>query len=183
MSKPIRMFESLKNAYLRYYDSAFDLRFEEVVQERRRLLDRDGVLYREPLVEPQPAYAGSGHDVRAAVCDVLSGADGWTAAVADDLAGIAEEGLFLPSSGDPIELYAHQVDMLRASARHGSDTVILTGTGSGKTEAIYLPVLAALAKESAAWQALGPAPQNDWWAMDPPPSSRRRRYHPRIAQR
>ena len=183
MSKPIRMFESLKNAYLRYYDSAFDLRFEEVVQERRRLLDRDGVLYREPLVEPQPAYSGSGHDVRSAVTDVLSGTEGWPAAVADDLAGIAEEGLFLPSGGDPIELYAHQVDMLRASARHGSDAAILTGTGSGKTEAIYLPVLAALAKESAAWQELEPAPRNDWWAMDPPPSSRRRIHHPRIVQR
>ena len=183
MSKPIRMFENLKNAYLRYYDTAFDLRFEEVAQERRRLLDQDGVLYREPLVEPRPAYAGSGHDVRSAVCNVLSGADGWPASVVDDLAGIAEEGLFLPSSGDPIELYAHQVDMLRESVRHGSDTVILTGTGSGKTEAIYLPVLAALAKESAAWQALGPMPQNDWWAMDPPPGSQRTKYHPRIAQR
>ena len=183
MSRPIRMFESLKNAYLRYYGTAFDLRFEEVVQERRRLLDRDGVLYREPLVEPQPVYAGSGHDVRSAVYDVLRGADEWPAAVADDLAGIAEEGLFLPSGGDPIELYAHQVDMLRASARYGSDAVILTGTGSGKTEAIYLPVLAALAKESATWQALGPTPRNDWWAMDPPTGSQKRKYHPRIAQR
>ena len=183
MSRPIHTFENLKNAYLRYFDSAFDLRFDEVVQERRRLLDRDGVLYREPLVEPQPAYAGSGHDVRSAVSDVLGGTEGWPTAVANDLAGIAEEGLFLPTGSDPIKLYAHQVEMLRASVRDGRDAVILTGTGSGKTEAIYLPVLAALAKESAAWQALGPAPQNDWWAMDPPPVSRKRTHHPRIAQR
>ena len=183
MSRPIHAFESLRDAYLRYFDSAFDLRFEEVVQARRRLLDRDGVLYREPIVEPQPAYAGSGHDVRSAVSDVLGGAEEWPAAVADDLAGIAEAGLFPSASGDPIELYAHQAEMLRASTRHGRDAVILTGTGSGKTEAIYLPVLAALAKESTAWQELGPAPRNDWWAMDPPPGSRRRIHHPRIPQR
>ena len=183
MSRPIHAFESLKDAYLRYFDSAFDLRFEEVLQERRRLLDRDGVLYREPLVEPQPAYAGSGRDVRSAVSDVLGGAEGWPAAAADDLAGIAEAGLFLPASGGPIELYAHQAETLRASARHGRDVVILTGTGSGKTEALYLPVLASLAKESAAWQDLGPAPRNDWWAMDSPMGSRRRTHHPRIPQR
>ena len=34
--------------------------------------------------------------------------------------------------------------MLRSSVLHGADSVILTGTGSGKTESIYLPVLAAL---------------------------------------
>ena len=66
MTDPIHTFDSLKSAYLRYFDSPFDLRFEELVQARRRLLDRDGVLYREPLIEPQPALRRSGHDVRAA---------------------------------------------------------------------------------------------------------------------
>ena len=37
--------------------------------------------------------------------------------------------------------------MLRSSVADQSDTVILTGTGSGKTEAIYLPVLAAIVRE------------------------------------
>ena len=60
MSDPIRTFDNLKSAYLRYFDSAFDLRFEEIVRARAHLLDRDGVLYRESLVEPQPPYAGSG---------------------------------------------------------------------------------------------------------------------------
>src|SRR3954468_5322128 len=103
MSNPVDTFNSLKRAYLRYFDSPFDLRFEELVQARRRLLDRDGVLYREPLVEPQPPYAGSGQHVRSAVLSVLSGAAGWTAGAVADLAGIAEEGLFLPRGGIPIE--------------------------------------------------------------------------------
>lgn len=183
MSDPIQTFQSLKGAYLRYFDSPFDLRFEELVQARRQLLDRDGVLYREPLVEPQPPYAGSGHDVRSAVNDVLAAAAGWTAASVGDLAGIAERGLFLPRGAVPIELYAHQAEMLRSSVLHGADSVILTGTGSGKTESIYLPVLAALVRESAAWPALAPAPRNDWWTMPPPPGSGNRRYHQRISQR
>jgi len=183
MTDPIQTFDSLKHAYLRYFDSPFDLRFEELVQARRRMLDRDGVLYREPLVEPQPPYAGSGHDVRSAVTSVLTGSADWSAGAIADLAEIAEAGLFPARGGVPMELYTHQVAMLRSSTLQGDDAVILTGTGSGKTEAIYLPILAALVRESHSWQALPPGPRNDWWAMDPPPGSRNRRYHPRISQR
>ena len=76
MIDAIGTFQSLKDAYLRYFDSPFDLRFDEVVKARRELLDRDGVLYREPLLEPQPPYADSGFDVRRTVEDVLRGAPG-----------------------------------------------------------------------------------------------------------
>ena len=183
MTNPIDTFESLKSAYLRYFDSPFDLRFEEVVQARRRLLDRDGVLYREPLVEPQPPYSGSGHDIGSAVAEVLGGSPGWTPALLGKLAQFGEGGLFPPRGSTPLELYAHQVEMLKASTLRREDAVILTGTGSGKTEAIYLPVLAALVRESAGWPGLGAAPRNDWWDMDPPPGSSRRKYHPRISQR
>ena len=183
MTNPIDTFESLKSAYLRYLDSAFDLRFKEVVQARRRLLDRDGVLYREPLVEPQPPYSGSGHGIGNAVDEVLGGSPGWTPELLGELAQFGEGGLFPPRGNTPLELYAHQVEMLRASTLRREDAVILTGTGSGKTEAIYLPVLAALVQESAGWPGLGAAPRNDWWDMDPPPGSSRRKYHPRVSQR
>ena len=183
MTNPIETFQSLKSAYLRYFDSPFDLRFEEVVQARRQLLDRDGVLYREPLVEPQPPYSGSGHDVGIAVAEVLRNSPGWSPALVSELAEVGESGLFPPRGSTPLELYAHQVEMLRASTLRREDAVILTGTGSGKTEAIYLPVLAALVQESAGWPGLGAAPRNDWWDMGPPPGSSRRKYHPRISQR
>ncbi len=183
MSNPIQTFQSLKSAYLRYFDSPFDLRFEDLVQARRRLLDRDGVLYREPLIEPQPGYVLSGHDIRAATASVLGGVAGWSQQNIADLAGVAEEGLFLPRGSTSIELYRHQEAMLRSSVAGQLDTVILTGTGSGKTEAIYLPVLAALVRESAAWPAIPAAPRNDWWSMPPPAGSANRVYHPRISQR
>ncbi|MGH8324465.1 MAG: DEAD/DEAH box helicase, partial [Steroidobacteraceae bacterium] len=184
MTDPIHTFDSLKSAYLRYFDSPFDLRFGDLVQARRRLLDRDRVLYREPLIEPQPGYVLSGHDVRAAVASVLGGVAGWSQQNIDDLAGVAEEGLFLPRGSTPIELYLHQEAMLRSSVANQLDTVILTGTGSGKTESIYLPVLAAIVRESAGWPATPAAPRNDWWSMPPPAGSPANRvYHPRISQR
>lgn len=184
MTDAIRAFHGLRQAYLRYFDSSFDLRFDELVDERRRILDRDGVLYREPLIEPQPPYAGSGKNIGEAIQSALGTAAGWTGQLLEDFADLAATGLFLPEPGHPpLELYSHQVEMLGASVAEQRNTVILTGTGSGKTEAIYLPILAALARESAQWSPLPPAPQNDWWAMDPPSGSGRRIHHPRLSQR
>src|SRR5438094_7236692 len=56
MSNPVELFVSLKNTYLRYLDSPFDLRYPDLVLERRSLLDQDGRIYRRPLVEPVPQY-------------------------------------------------------------------------------------------------------------------------------
>lgn len=181
MTNPVQVFESLKNAYLRYFDSPYDLRFQELVDARRHLLDRDGVLYRDVLIEPQPPYAGSGRDIRRAVSETLGTT--WHSDLLNDLSVAAEAGLFAPRDGVPIELYTHQIDMLAASTARGEDAVILTGTGSGKTESIYLPVLAALVRESANWGNQTPAPRNDWWEMDPPAGSGNRRHHPRLSQR
>src|SRR5262249_16104719 len=163
---------------LRYFDSPFDLRFEELVRSRRALLDRDSVLYRNALVEPQPPYAGSGQDERSAVASVLSGHTGRSSNAIADLADFAELGSFPLRGAMRTELYMHQVEMVRTSSQRSEDAVIVTGTGSGKTEAIYLPILAALVHESLRWPALPARPRNDWWAMPPPTGSGRRRYHP-----
>ncbi|MBR1217498.1 DEAD/DEAH box helicase [Bradyrhizobium sp. U87765 SZCCT0131] len=183
MTDTAAIFRGLKDAYLRYFDSPFDLRFDELVNERRELLDRDGVLYREPLIEPQPPYAGSQQNIVQAAQSALGGAAGWPAQVIADLGQFAGNGLFLSRTRTPIELYRHQVEMLRISAAEGRDAVILTGTGSGKTESIYLPVFASLIRESAGWPAIPAAPQNDWWNMPPAPGSGRRLHHTRIGQR
>ena len=183
MTNPLQTFDALRNAYLRYFDSPFDLRFEELVLARRRLLDRDGVLYREPLIEPQPAYVASGHTISTASTHTLAGHPSWNPAAISDLGAFAEAGLFLPRNTIPIELYRHQLDMLQSVTAREEDTVILTGTGSGKTEAIYLPVFAALIRESQTWTPLPPAPRNDWWNMPPPAGSRNTVNHPRVSQR
>ena len=61
MSNPLAIFEDLRDTYFRYLDSPFDLRYPDLVAERRTLLDTDGRLYRRPLIEPRaPPYQSCG---------------------------------------------------------------------------------------------------------------------------
>ncbi len=46
MDNPFRIFDELREAYLRYLDSPFRLRYQALLGERRDLLDADRQLYR-----------------------------------------------------------------------------------------------------------------------------------------
>lgn len=158
MNNPIELFDSLKEMYLRYLDSPFDLRYPDLRAERRSLLDMDGRIYREPLIEPVPLYKVCGESFSVMAQNLLAAS--WRAEDIKDLADFVSLELF-PSTRQP---YAHQKDVFREAVLNSNDVVVTTGTGSGKTECFLLPILAALVRESATW---GPAPVQPanwaWW--------------------
>jgi DEAD/DEAH box helicase domain-containing protein len=177
MTSPISIFNSLRRTYLRYLDSPFDLRYRDLTNERERMLDTDGRLYREPLIEPVPVYQSSGQTFPQAAQALLAGT--WPAPLIGDLANFASQGLFPPGR----ELYDHQRRVFEESVVAGRDVVVTTGTGSGKTECFLLPIAAALVRESANWGAPGPrAPEWDWWNPRYTPAGKRR-WPARVPQR
>ncbi len=158
MKNPIHVFNSLREMYLRYLDSPFDLRYPDLVRERDRLLDVDGRIHRAPLIEPVPLYADCGQTFADMTRSILSGR--WSAQEINDLANFVSLELF-PASRKP---YTHQRDVFVETVLNSHDVVVTTGTGSGKTECFLLPVLAALVRESARWGTMPPSPvQMDWW--------------------
>lgn len=174
---PLRLFENLKDMYLRYLDSPFDLRYEDLVAERRRLLDQDGRLYRYPLIEPIPAYRSSGQSFGEAAQELLGGV--WASTGIDDVVTFISQGLFPPDW----VLYQHQRDVFEEVVVNGRDAVVTTGTGSGKTECFLLPVVASIVRESATWPAPGLRPaQWDWWNHFTMQGGKRRWARP-VAQR
>ncbi len=183
MSNPLAIFEDLRDTYFRYLDSPFDLRYPDLVAERRALLDVDGRLYRRPLIEPVPAYQVCGQTFSQAAQALLG--PSWPQPNVADLSAFVSQGLFPPTlpNGQPRELYTHQREVFEESVVHGHDVVVTTGTGSGKTECFLLPIAAGLVRESIGWQAPGPRPaQWDWWNHWSMQGSRRR-WAPRVAQR
>ncbi|MFB0838882.1 DEAD/DEAH box helicase [Arthrobacter sp. E44] len=156
----IQTFEHLRDAYFRYYDTPFGLADARLQAERRALLDRDGGVYRKPLIELRPEYESAGHTLAASVA--AAGAD-------PDLAEFAGIGLL---QGVP-SLYRHQEEALAAGVQQGGHMVITAGTGSGKTESFLLPVLSSLLNESRSWTGRGAVP-TDWWTSDSNPFSAQR---------
>ena len=176
MSNPIALFRELRDTYFRYLDSPFDVRYPSLLDERRRLLDVDGRLYRQPLIEPVPAYASSGQTFGQVANSLLAAT--WSAAEISDLVNFVSLGLFPQAR----ELYAHQRSVFESSVVQRRDVVVTTGTGSGKTECFLLPVAAALARESRLWAPASPRdPQWDWWNHRMAGSTTR--WLPRIRQR
>jgi len=140
---------ALREAYFRYYDTPFALADRALQDERRALLDAEGVSWRDPWIDLLREYETVDDDLGTAF--ELAGAH-------SALADFSRLGLL---SGIP-SVYRHQYEALQLSLadRH---VAITAGTGSGKTEALFLPVLNALLAESSAWRAARPTPGR-WWA-------------------
>ncbi|WP_017584774.1 DEAD/DEAH box helicase [Nocardiopsis ganjiahuensis] len=142
-------FDAAREALFRYYDTPFGIDNPEVEKKRRELLDRDGEVWREPMLEVRPRYRGSGMPLDQSFNE---------AGAPDDLFQLASAGLLEGVR----ELHSHQHEALVHAFRERKNVVVTAGTGSGKTESFLLPVLASLVAESASWTG-GPAPENAWW--------------------
>ena len=158
MKDPIGSFETIKENFIRYVETAFGTKFEGIERERHALLNYDKVLYRKPWIEPLPDYVSSNKRI-----DELSLADLGNALntnEANTFKELVKTGLFPVG----IKLHSHQAEMLKL-ALEGNNCIITSGTGSGKTESFLLPLFAQLAKEFTNWQAphAKPATINTWW--------------------
>jgi len=178
MLDPIGSFLRVRELYLAYLDTAFAIRNDSAARERRELLRRPGTLCTEPLLEPIPRYRPVQgvrlEDLGRADPGELLAAHRFDERARRAFADLALSGLFpaYPSSSphdlrSKYPIYDHQARMLQLGTREGKPGVVTSGTGSGKTEAFLLPILAELAREATRW------PQPDasflgsrWWWDD-----------------
>lgn len=159
-SQPRDVYRQITDAYLRYYDTAFWVRTAGVREERRARLSEDGLVFREPLIEPVLPYPPA--TPLSDVTDHL----GIDRAVADRLARMLFPGLAADGS---FRLRAHQARALALSLSDPTEgptnPVVTTGTGSGKTESFLLPIFARLLREAGdngGWRS-DAEPMHRWW--------------------
>ena len=150
---PTGTFRRLREAFFLYYETAFGLADPQLQGERRDLLDRDGGIYRLPLLELRPEYATYDGPLAASVA---------ASRAAPELAEFASAGLIPPGR----TLYRHQHCALTAGVQPARNVVITAGTGSGKTESFLLPVFSSLLEESRDWEGQPAPPRTPWWHGD-----------------
>ena len=143
---------------LRYLDTAFWLRSPALLAERRRLFLTESPLLQDVLLEPVLPYDGTHSAVDACTEVGLTKSE----------AHLLTRALFGTEDATTVRLRAHQAESLKVALRPGEigvNPVVTSGTGSGKTEAFLLPVLARLLIEARDWPTSRPA--HAWWSKTP----------------
>ncbi len=132
--------EQLHRALSEYIEATYHISAPSLIQRRKELLRQPGLIHQIPYLESTPRYE-SGEQF-ANMNDLP------TAALEAFLAVSNQEGDLPQLVFDPP--YSHQFDAIRGCLIDKKNLVIMTGTGSGKTEAFLLPILGKLAYEAKA---------------------------------
>ncbi|WP_416355899.1 DEAD/DEAH box helicase [Aureimonas phyllosphaerae] len=170
MYDPIGGFERSKQFLISYIETAFRIDDPMVSRVRREILERPGTLTLDPILEMVPRYKSA--DAR--IEDLIGPAgdkylSGYSSKQRRAFVGLVLSGLFesrISQDGTVVGAYApyaHQLQMLEKGTLDGNPGIVTSGTGSGKTESMMLPVLAQIAAEAVSWAAPSRHLGTSWW--------------------
>lgn len=120
-----------------YIEATYHIADPKIVEQRRALLRSAGGIFQTPYLESTPRYV-----------------TGESYATMADIPAAAREAymrLAAPAVGKPLLFdppYKHQAESIRTILHDRRNVMIMTGTGSGKTESFLLPILGKLAVEA-----------------------------------
>jgi DEAD/DEAH box helicase domain-containing protein len=154
---PLDLAEFLKNAYTKYFDTQYWLDNPDVMRERKEILAKPGHLISEVFIEPVLRYPNS--ENYAQVTRTLGIDDSISKRVISSL--FSSTNLKL----EDFSLRKHQAEAIlgsfKAGDENGRNICVTSGTGSGKTESFWLPILLRLVQESESWSK--ERNQRKWW--------------------
>lgn len=132
--------QALKSALIEYVEAAYHIADPALLAQRRALLEELGVIHQAPFLESTPRYK-TGAKFRD-----LPGIDPAALKALEILSEPTPKGTRL--FYDPP--YTHQGQAVATVAIEQLSAIIMTGTGSGKTESFLMPVVSKLAAEAKA---------------------------------
>ncbi len=125
---------SLRTRLQQYIEAQYHLRDEGLVLQRRKLLESESTLCREPFIETSKSYKKmQGYSV-ANLPEYLH-------RLFEELSKDVNHTGIVPTP------FSHQVEALDAFVNQHVNLIITTGTGSGKTETFLYPLVANLLKQ------------------------------------
>jgi ATP-dependent helicase YprA (DUF1998 family) len=130
--------EQLHGALRDYIEAAYHVSNPVLVERRREILARVGTIHQTPYIESTPRY-----EIGTAFRSIA----GLDEAATDIFCALSS-----PSDGLPVVIhdppFDHQAESVRQSLVNRKSLIVMTGTGSGKTECFLLPILGKLAAEA-----------------------------------
>lgn len=121
-----------------YIEATYHISATSLIAHRKELLNRPGVIHQVPYLESTPRYQ---------VGDTFAAMNGLPTAALEVFTKLAQsDGEIDRLLYDPP--YKHQSQSIRHCLINGRNLVIMTGTGSGKTESFLLPILGKFACEA-----------------------------------
>ncbi len=150
---PIYLANYLKDSYLRYFDTQYWLDDSNLMEERKAILAKPGQLVSDVFIEPVLRYPSTDNYLE--LCDRLD---------IDRSIAIRVFNALFPKATE-YKLRKHQAEAIEANFQSGDapkrNVCVTSGTGSGKTEAFWFPVLLRILKEAETWHSK--KPDTRWW--------------------
>lgn len=121
-----------------YIEATYHISSRPLIRQRKRLLNESGVIHQQPYLESTPRYKAK---------ERFAEIEGLVPAALDAFHAVssASQGHEVLIHDPP---YQHQAASVRGTLVEGRSLVVMTGTGSGKTECFLLPILGKLAAEA-----------------------------------
>ena len=144
----IETIQQMQGALQDYIEATYHVGHPTLIAQRQEILRTPGVIHQRPYLESTPRY-----ETGTAFRDL-----GLDPAALEIFGAVSEvDGDLRRLIYDPP--YEHQAVSTRLSLVDGRSLVVMTGTGSGKTECFLLPILGKLASEAhRKGQAFGETP-------------------------
>ncbi len=130
--------KQLHRALSDYIEATYHISAPSLIRHRKKLLAQPGIIHQVPYLESTPRYQTG---------ERLGKMKGLPVAALEAYLSVSKKERDHPQLVyDP--LYSHQSDAIRSCLINRQNLVIMTGTGSGKTESFLLPILGKLAHEA-----------------------------------
>jgi ATP-dependent helicase YprA (DUF1998 family) len=144
---PSQAVEHIKESVVEYLETAYKIAHPLVYAERGQILREQGTVAQAPFIEATPAFPGARK--------LIELERAYSKFLPEGLAELVQHGVPV----DRFHLYTHQEEALLAAFSDKPNLLVTTGTGSGKTEAFLLPILADILREAQRWPAASAAYQ------------------------
>jgi ATP-dependent helicase YprA (DUF1998 family) len=129
--------DQLRHTLTDYVEATYHIGHPLMVAQRKRLLEQVGGIFQIPYLESTPRYVAN--ETYQDMADLPAAAREAFVRLSDSIRG--KPVIFNPP-------YTHQARAVREVLVNNKNLMVMTGTGSGKTESFLLPILGKLAVEA-----------------------------------